>query len=179
MSRSHWITLFAILFFLMLFLNKKVRITNVLCEQIKVFSDYRTKHISPWDICCFILFPIALSFILIFALKVVIPEGLAEILATVFSLVFTILFGFSAILVGRMEDGNKIERQIIKETFVSIITATILSLFATIFSIAALIVKTIIATSIIWCIILSLSFMIIMLLLLITKRTFVIVHDEQ
>ena len=174
-----WIILAIVLPIMMLLFNKKVRVLGVFFEQFKVFRNAKTERLSIWDILCFTIFPWGLSAILMFALKIKIPNGLAEILATVFSLVFTILFGFAAILVGRIDSGSDIERQIIHETFVSIIAATVLSLIVTILSIAILIVNNDTALKIIWFAVLSISFVIVMLLLMITKRTFAIVNSKK
>lgn len=174
-----WVILVIILPVMMLFFNRKVRIIGVLKEQLCVFKNAKTNRISIWDIICFIVFPFSLSAILIFALRIKIPSELAEVLATVFSLVFTVLFGFAAILVGRIESGSVIERQIIQETFISIISTTVLSLIDTVLSIAVFVVNENSASNILWFIIFAISFIIVMFLLMITKRTFVVVVNQN
>ena len=101
-------------------------------------------------------------------------DTVAETLTTVFSLIFTILFGFATILMGKSESANRIEKKIIEETFVSIISATVLSLIATIMSICITVVSVDMVKKVFWCGTLSISFMIVMLILLIIKRSFVI-----
>ena len=59
-----------------------------------------------------------------------VDKNLAGVLTTVFAFVFTVLFGFAAILVGKMDGSNGIEKRVVGETFVSIVTSTILSLIA-------------------------------------------------
>jgi Mg/Co/Ni transporter MgtE len=85
---------------------------------------------------------------------------------------FTLLFAFEAILVNKKDSENATEREVIKETFVSIMSACILSLVATILSIIIVYVGIDWLIKIITVVILALSFIMIMLLLLIIKRTF-------
>lgn len=169
-----WIVLAIILVIVMLFCNKKVRVYAVFAEQFKVFKNAREDKTSIWDVCCFVIMPLVLAVIIVFALGKPVDEDLASILTTVFSLVFTILFGFIAILVGRMDDteNNKIEQKVIKETFVSIISATLLSLCGTVISIIVTQLKAGMAKSLISCMIYTISFMVVMLLLMTTKRVF-------
>ena len=87
---------------------------------------------------------------------------------------FTVLFGFAAILVGKLDSNNEIEQQVVGETFVSIMTSNILSLNSAVLSIAIIITNHEITSLIISVFIYSFSFMIIMLLLMISKRTFII-----
>ena len=103
-----------------------------------------------------------------------VDEKLAGILTTVFSLTFTVLFGFSAIIIGKIKSTNTIEKQVAQETFVSIVSATLLSLTAAILSILSMKIRNINYVEIISLIIYSISIITIMFLLLITKRTFAI-----
>ena len=75
----------------------------------------------------------------------------AETLTTVFSLIFTILFGFAVILMGKRESANRIEKIIIEENFVSIISATVLSLIATIMLICITVVSVDMGKKAFWC----------------------------
>ena len=158
----------------MLFGNKKVRVFSVLIKQLQVFRNAKTGEISIWDILCFILMPIALAVVCVLGFGYVIDAELAGVLTTVFAFVFTVLFGFAAILVGKMESSNKIERQVVGETFVSIMSSNILSLIATIISVAIIIKKNETVNVILSICIYSFSFMLIMLLLMISKRTLII-----
>ena len=152
-----------VIILLMLFGNSKVRVFSVLVNQIKVFKNAKTEKLSWWDIVCFIIM----------------DDDLASVLTTVFAFVFTVLFGFAAILIGKMESNNDIERKVVGETFVSIVSSTILSLLAAILSIIILETESEMAEKIISCVVYSFSFMIIMLLLMITKRTFLIYNDKD
>ena len=164
---------------MMLFGNKKVRILSVLIKQLQVFKNAKTDKISVWDIVCFIFFPIVLSVIITFGFGSIIDDTLAGVLTTVFAFVFTVLFGFAAILVGKLDCDNEIEKQVVGETFVSIMTSNILSLIASILSIAIIITGDEKAKLILTICVYSFSFMIIMLLLMISKRTFIIYCENK
>mgnify|MGYP004464129171 FL=1 len=164
---------------MMLFGNKKVRILSVLIKQLQVFKNAKTDKISAWDIVCFIFFPIVLSVIITFGFGSIIDDTLAGVLTTVFAFVFTVLFGFAAILVGKLDCDNEIEKQVVGETFVSIMTSNILSLIASILSIAIIITGDEKAKLILTICVYSFSFMIIMLLLMISKRTFIIYCENK
>ena len=99
-----------VIILLMLFGNAKVRVFSVLVNQIKVFKNAKTEKLSWWDIVCFIIMPICLAIILTIGFRCIIDDDLASVLTTVFAFVFTVLFGFAAILVGKMESNNDIER---------------------------------------------------------------------
>ena len=100
-------------------------------------------------------------------------------MTTVFAFVFTGLFGFAAILVGKLDCDNEIEKQVVGETFVSIMTSNILSLIASILSIAIIITGDEKEKLILTICVYSFSFMIIMLLLMISKRTFIIYCENK
>ncbi len=174
-----WYIIATILAVAMLLFNSKTRIIKVIAEQFKVFCNAKTKKPSLWDIMCFVVFPIIISVIIIFGAKIQIPTNLGELFATIFSLIFTILFGFAALIIGKIETGNKIEKQIIEETFVSIISSTLLSLFATVLSIIVTILTNSLAQRIVWSAIFSVSIMDVMLMLLITKRTYIIFCSKK
>jgi len=175
-TKCIWSTIAIAIIFVMLFGNRKVRVFSVFIEQLQVFKNARTNKFSPWDFICFILMPIGLAAIIVFGFESVIDVELAGILTTVFSLVFTILFGFAAILVGKIDSKNSIEKRVVEETFISIVSATLLSLISVVLSIAIIKVKDTIILSIV---VFSISFMTVMLLLLIIKRTFIVYSDAK
>lgn len=152
--------------------NRKVRLLVVVREQVKVFKNAKTHKVSIWDHICFWVLPIVASYISVFKIGIVINKSLAEVLTTVFSIIFTVLFGFAAILICKIDSGNKTERQVAEETFVSIVSSTILSLIATVLSIIFTQLKCEELLQIISTMIIAISLIIIMLLLLITKRIF-------
>ena len=173
------ILIIAVLFILMIFFNKKVCLTRLFIKQIQVLKNDRTKKFSIWDLMCFIVFPIVISALVTFGLSYRIDVDLAEILTTVFSLVFTILFGFAAVIGEKSVSDNPKKKRVVSETFVSIVTSTVLSLIAAIISILLTTIKDISTTSILSFVLLVLSFSIMMLLLMITKRTFVIYCESE
>lgn len=178
-TKCVWSTIAIVLILIMLFGNRKVRVFSVFIEQLQVFKNARTNKFSPWDFICFILMPIGLAGIIVFGFESVVDIELAGILTTVFSLVFTILFGFAAILVGKIDSKNSIEKRVVEETFISIVSATLLSLISVVLSIAIIKVKDIVILSMLSIVVFSISFMTVMLLLLIIKRTFIIYSDEK
>lgn len=157
---------------IMLLGNKKVRILSVLQKQFMIFKNAKTGRFSPWDFCCFVVFPIILAMILGYRLKVVIDEQLAQLLTTVFSLVFTVLFGFAAIIVGKIESPNGLEKQVASETFISVISATWLSLVAAILSILIMQIQNMVIVRMFSVCVYAISFITVMLLLMVTKRTY-------
>ena len=168
-----------VLFLIMMFFNKKVCLARLFKKQIEVLKNDKTKKFSKWDLMCFIVFPIVISALIVFGLSYQINVSLAETLTTVFSLVFTILFGFAAVIVEKSTSYDSKKGRVIGETFVSIVTSTALSLFATVVSILLTTIKTLSIISILSFILLGLSFTIMMLLLMITKRTFVIYCEDE
>lgn len=179
LDKNIWILIAAAILCVMLFGNRKVWLWAVLKEQLAVFKNAKKKRFSPWDCICFFIFPVILSWVLVYQLDVVISKTLAELLTTVFSIVFTVLFGFAAILVSKIDSPNKIEKQVTQETFVSIVSATLLSLIAAVLSIILTQLTAEIALQIISIGIFSFALIIIMLLLLITKRTFFLYIDHK
>lgn len=161
----------------MLLGNKKVRVLKVLLNQIQVFKNAKTEKISIWDIICFLFLPVTLAIIIVYGFDCSIDDSLAGVMTTVFAFIFTVLFGFAAILVGKLDSKNEIEMRVVGETFVSIMTSNILSLVSAILSIVIIASGNEIAVDILSTVVYSSSFIIIMLLLMITKRTFIIYCD--
>lgn len=90
---------------------------------------------------------------------------------------FTVLFGFAAIIVGKLDSKNELEKKVVEETFISIMSATVLSLISVICSIIVVEIEAGWAVSLVSAIVYSVSIMTIMLLLLVAKRTFIIYDD--
>ena len=174
-----WILAVFFLLCIMLFCNIKVRLWSLLIEQIRVFRNDKKKKISLWDCICFLVFPMVISLIFVYKLGFTINNNLAELLTTVFSIVFTVLFGFAAIMISKIDSQNKTEKQVAEETFVSIVSSTILSLIAAVLSIVLTQVKSVICLQIISSGVITISLIIIMLLLLITKRVFLLYVDRK
>ena len=175
-----WISAIVAILLIMLFFNRKVRLLALIKEQLLIFKNDKTKKTSIWDIVCFIGFPLIVALILVFKLNFTIDNDLATLLTTVFAIVFTVLFGFAAIMISKINSGNKVEKQVAEETFVSIVSSTILSLIAAVLSIILthITTTTVVQTDftiliqILSVITIALSLIIIMLILMITKRTF-------
>ena len=174
-----WILAVFFLLCITLFCNRKVRLWSLLIEQIRVFRNDKKKKISLWDCICFLVFPMVISLIFVYKLGFTINNNLAELLTTVFSIVFTVLFGFAAIMISKIDSQNKTEKQVAEETFVSIVSSTILSLIAAVLSIVLTQVKSVICLQIISSGVITISLIIIMLLLLITKRVFLLYVDRK
>ena len=164
---------------LMLFFNRKVNLIRLFIKQLDVFKDARTGKQSVWDLLCFFVFPIVIAVLIVFGMPFKITTQLAEVLTTVFSLVFTILFGFAAVIIEKRESDNTLKKRVVSETFVSIITATALSMFAALFSILIMPIKKDSYVALLSIIILAISIHIVMLLLMITKRAFVIYCESE
>lgn len=179
LRKSVLIVIALIIIFLMLFGNKKVRVFPVLIKQLQVFTNAKTEKISLWDILCFIIMPIVLAISIAIGFECIVNDVLAGVLTTVFALVFTVLFGFAAILVGKINSNNAIEKQVVGETFISIMSSNILSLMATVLSIVIIITTNEIVIVVLSIFIYSFSFMIIMMLLMISKRTFIIYCNNK
>lgn len=177
MNDTIWTIIAAALLILLMVGNRKVRLISLLSKQIQVFKNARTNKISVWDILCFIVFPICLALILVYGLEICIDDTLSGILTTVFSLVFTVLFGFAAIIVGKLDSKNELEKKVVEETFVSIMSATVLSLISVICSIIVVKIDAGWAVNLVSALVYSVSIMTIMLLLLVSKRTFIIYND--
>lgn len=171
-NRNIWFFAAVALVFIMLFCNRKVWLWAVLKEQISVFRNAKKEKVSLWDCLCFFVFPWVVSYICTCKLNFVIKDDLAELLTTVFSIVFTVLFGFAAVMVSKIDSDNKKEKQVAEETFVSIVSSTVLSLIAAVLSIILTQIKNVLCLQIISAALVTISLVIIMLLLLITKRTF-------
>lgn len=174
-----WLSVSIIFLMIMLFGNRKVRLFAVIKEQMHVFKNAKTKKKSFWDFTCFIVFPFVVSFIFVYKLDIIIDDDLASLLTTVFSIIFTVLFGFAAIMISKIDSQNNIEKQVAEETFVSIVSSTILSLAAAILSIILTQTRSAIFSKLLSIGIISVSLITTMLLLMITKRTFFLYVDNK
>lgn len=173
-NNNIWIIVILFLLILMLFFNKKVRLFELIKEQIYVLKNAKNNKISFWDCMCFFVFPFTVAIILVFKLDFIVNEDLADTLTTVFSIIFTVLFGFAAIMIGKIDSDNKTEKQVAEETFVSIVSSNVLSFVATVLSIVVSQFENTVCLQILSSLLLTASLMIIMLVLMITKRTFVL-----
>lgn len=180
MNRQFWIILLIVcLAAIMLLCNKKVCLIRVFIKQLQVFKNAQNGKTSIWDIICFVFLPVMISILIVFGIPYQVDNRLSEILTTVFALVFTILFGFAAVIVEKSASDSKVKKRVISETFISIITSTVLSLIAAVISIILTIIDEDCMISMFSAILIALSLHILMLLLMITKRTFVIYCEGE
>lgn len=177
MNENVWTMIVVALLILLMIGNRKVHLILLFSKQVQVFRNAKNNKISVWDILCFIVFPICLALLVVYNLGICIDETLSGILTTVFSLMFTVLFGFATIIVGKINSNNVLEKKVVEETFISIMSATVMSLVSVVFSIIVLKVDVVWAINIISAIVYSVSIMTIMLLLLVAKRTFIIYNN--
>ena len=114
-----WPIVCACLFLAVALTNPKTRLIRVIKEQFNVYKDDRTGKIYWLDIATFIIFPIALSFVIATNLPLDEIVKHAGTIITVFSLIATLPLSFLALLIDKILKGTK-EEEVSKETFVSI-----------------------------------------------------------
>ena len=172
-----WVIITVIIALVMLF-NRKTRVTQILAAQLRVFRNAKTRKTSIWDSICFVVMPVIVAIIISFALGWEInSDTFTGILALILVLIATALeFMF---LARRTESDNKVKKQVMDETFVSILTSNVLSLFTAILSIVVLEVYDSIAKKILTACIYSAVLMIAMLILMILKRIFALFIDND
>jgi F0F1-type ATP synthase assembly protein I len=108
--------------------NPKVQITRIFIEQLKVYTNDKTRKISLYDIASFIVTPIILAVIFAIALPYEELEKASGTIITVFSLVATLLLSFLALLVDKSTTSSK-EKEVVKQTFVTITIDIVYSIF--------------------------------------------------
>ena len=108
--------------------NPKVQLTKIFVEQFKVYTNDKTRKISPYDIVSFIVAPIVLSVIVALSLPYEEMSKASETIITVFSIVATLLLSFLALLVDKSTTNSK-EKEVVKQTFVTITIDIIYSIF--------------------------------------------------
>ena len=99
--------------------NPKVQLTKIFVEQFKVYTNDKTRKISPYDIVSFIVAPIVLGVIVALSLPYEEMSKASETIITVFSIVATLLLSFLALLVDKSTTNSK-EKEVVKQTFVTI-----------------------------------------------------------
>lgn len=178
-TAEHIIAILVVICIFAMLCNRKINVVAIFIEQLKVFKDNRTKKISPWDIISFILCPFFLSLALVIWYEFNINKELAQILTTAFSLIFTLLLAFETILVSKKNSTNDVERKVISQTFVSAVSASIFAMVGIILSIMIMFISNALAIRIVTILVLVSSFITIMLLLMIIKRTFMIFMNDN
>lgn len=157
--------------------NPKVQLTKIFVEQFKVYTNDKTRKISPYDIVSFIVAPIVLSVIVALSLPYEEMSNASETIITVFSIVATLLLSFLALLVDKSTTNSK-EKEVVKQTFVTITVDIIYSIFVVVlFAIPYFIELNAIFEKIFVGVV---SFLIIKILLnvfMILKRVFAVLND--
>lgn len=176
LNKTIWVIITVIIALVMFFGNRKTRVTQILAAQLRVFRNAKTRKTSIWDSICFVVMPVIVAIIISFALGWEInSDTFTGILALILVLIAT-AFMF---LARRTESDNKVKKQVMDETFVSILTSNVLSLFTAILSIVVLEVYDSIAKKILTACIYSAVLMIAMLILMILKRIFALFIDND
>jgi hypothetical protein len=180
-----WIVIAAVIGLLML-LDPKVHVFGIIREQIKVFRNHREdengvdrSRFSFLDLASFVVLPLSLGFIVVYALGDTISQPLAEILITVFSVLFGLLLGFTTLLIGRKPDLERLVKLVVKETLITILSTMLVSLLVTV--LLAVIATGVLNTlwlGILSAISLGLSFMALMFLLMLVKRIYVVFSED-
>lgn len=113
---------------ILIVLNPKVRLLKILGEQFKVYSNDNTKKMSVYDIITFLVLPVILAVSIAFSLPYNDLMQASETIITVFSLVATLLLSFLALLIDKSTSNTK-EKEVVKQTFVTITVDIIYSIF--------------------------------------------------
>lgn len=176
LNKTIWVII-TVIALVMLFGNRKTRVTQILAAQLRVFRNAKTRKTSIWDSICFVVMPVIVAIIISFALGWEInSDTFTGILALILVLIATALeFMFLA----RRTESDNVKKQVMDETFVSILTSNVLSLFTAILSIVVLEVYDSIAKKILTACIYSAVLMIAMLILMILKRIFALFIDND
>ena len=123
-----WQIICAVVLLVIVALNPKVQLTKIFVEQFKVYKNDKTKKISPYDILSFLIVPIAFGVLVAFLLPYDKIISASDTIITVFSIVATLLLSFLALLVDKSTT-NKTEKELVKQTFVTITIDIVYSIF--------------------------------------------------
>lgn len=157
--------------------NPKVQLTKIFVEQFKVYTNDKTRKISPYDIVSFIVVPIVLSVIVALSLPYEKMSKASETIITVFSIVATLLLSFLALLVDKSTTNSK-EKEVVKQTFVTITIDIIYSIFVVLlFAIPYFIELSAIFEKIFVGIVAFLIIKILLNVFMILKRVFAVLSD--
>lgn len=157
--------------------NPKVQLTKIFVEQFKVYTNDKTRKISPYDIVSFIVAPIVLSVIVALSLPYEEMSKASETIITVFSIVATLLLSFLALLVDKSTTNSK-EKEVVKQTFVTITIDIIYSIFVVLlFAIPYFIGLSAIFEKIFVGIVAFLIIKILLNVIMILKRVFAVLSD--
>lgn len=68
LNKTIWVIIAGIIALVMLFGNRKTRVTQILAAQLRVFQNAKTRKTSIWDSICFVVMPVIVAIIISFAL---------------------------------------------------------------------------------------------------------------
>lgn len=178
MPLKAWISLSIIIICFMIALcNRKILCKQLLIDFFNIFKNFRTGKISIIDILSFFVSPLLIFISIVFGFNYIYSIQMANILLTVFSIIFTLLFGIMSMLSVTLNSDDKIKKQISKEAFSAVSFSMLSSLFCLVLLIIyiAFIETTnyIMLFKILTMIISFLIFNMIMLFLMIIKRSYV------
>lgn len=167
-----------------LFINPKTRLTKLLLEQFKVFYKFegrekKQRKLSVFDLVSFFAIPLIISCGLVWGFSYYFTKDAANVLLTVVSILFSVLFSILSIIAAKSKTSDEIEKSVVKETFVSICTSSVLLLVSMIMLIVYVLVfsegDNTLWPKILTNVILLTLFHVLMLILMIIKR-FVLVY---
>lgn len=122
-----WQIVCAVLFLSVVLINRKTRLLRVVKGQFKIYKNDINDKYYWLDILTFIIVPIAIAVIASKELPYDKIANHAGTIITVFSLVATLPLSFLALLIDKVLEHQK-EKEVAKETFVSITIDVIYSL---------------------------------------------------
>ena len=68
LNKTIWVIITVIIALVMLFGNRKAKVTQILAAQLRVFRNAKTRKTSIWDSICFVVMPVIVAIIISFAL---------------------------------------------------------------------------------------------------------------
>ncbi len=178
MTTKSWICIsFAIIALLCMILTKKIRCFQLIKDTLCVLRNNITNKIYSHDIVAFFVCPIVISLSIIIGFDFYFSKKISEVLLTVFSILFTLLFGIMSLITTTVDTDNVIKKQISRETF-TIISFCMLSSFVSLILLIVYIVllekiSSIICFQILSGVIIFLGANMIMMFLMIIKRSYI------
>lgn len=161
----------------MMLANKKIRCLKLIEDLIRIFYDNRTNKISIFDIICFFICPTVIGATIVVGFDYYFSIEVSNALLTVFSILFTLLFGVMSLLTSSLNSIDSKKKKISNEAF----TAVSFSMFSSLISLVIMIVYIVllekigstICFQIISAIIIAIASNMLMLFLMIIKRSYV------
>ncbi len=178
MGIKTWICLFIVFVALVLmFFNKKIRCGQLIKDAFAVFKDNRNGKIYWFDLLTFFGCPIAISVSVIIGFDYFFDKEMANTLLNVFSIMFTLLFGITSILTSTIESKDEIRKKISKEAFATASFSMLISLLNLVILIIYIALQQFgLPTAVFMSlsgIVIGLSLLMVMLLLMIIKRSYI------